>query len=234
LAILKLTGQYQNNVAPQLTRTEFFVRTKTALQADKMLDAAAELFSSQRFHEVRMEDIAAAAGVGKGTIYRYFSDKEELYLALLDRASKQIREGLEQAVQGVEGARAKFKAIVAAIISYFDSQPHLLDLIQRAEVARGPDFPWRKTREELWRRVTTILEEGKVRGEFAVQDPDLTALLLLAGLRGVLRFGKKPRPRDLAQRIVDIFLQEGDISAHPIGKVFAKTHAVFPESSRLY
>ena len=210
------------------------MRTKTALQADKMLDAAGSLFGSQRFHEVRMEDIAAAAGVGKGTIYRYFRDKDELYLALLDRAAKQIRDGLEQAVSEVSGARAQLKAVVAAIITFFDNQPHLLDLIQRAEVARGPDFPWRKVREEMWQRVTDIIEEGKSGGESVVQDPELVALLLLAGLRGVLRFGKKPRPRDLAQRIVDIFLQAGDISTHRVGKVLPKTHAILPDSSRLY
>jgi hypothetical protein len=55
--------------------------------------------------------------------------------------------------------------------------------------------------------MTGLLEEGNARGEFAVRDPGLLALLLLAGLRGVLRFGKQPRPRDLAQRIVDIFLK---------------------------
>jgi hypothetical protein len=39
---------------------------------------------------------------------------------------------------------------VAAILAYFDEQPHLLDLIQRAEVARGsgPEFPWYQTRDE--------------------------------------------------------------------------------------
>ena len=62
------------------------MRCKTAEQADKVLDAAAQLFGLRRFHEVRMEDIAAEAEVGKGTLYRYFADKEELYLGLLDRA----------------------------------------------------------------------------------------------------------------------------------------------------
>ena len=37
-----------------------------------------------------MEDVASAAGVGKGTVYRYFKDKEELYLALLARAADGI------------------------------------------------------------------------------------------------------------------------------------------------
>jgi len=183
------------------------VRTKTPLQAEKMLEAAAALFGTQRFHEVRMEDIAAAAGVGKGTIYRYFSDKEDLYLALLERASKQMHDRLERAVRNMKGANAKLRAIVSAIISFFDEQPHLLSLIQRAEVLRGPEFPWKKTRQEMLKLVTGLLEEGNAQGEIAARDPELVALLLLAGLRGVLRFGKNPRPRDLAQRIVDIFLK---------------------------
>jgi TetR/AcrR family fatty acid metabolism transcriptional regulator len=183
------------------------VRIKTPLQAEKMLEAAAALFGTQRFHEVRMEDIAAAAGVGKGTIYRYFSDKEDLYLALLERASKQMHERLEKAIRNIKGANDKLRAIVSAIISFFDEQPHLLSLIQRAEVLRGPEFPWKKTRQEMLKLVTGLLEEGNAQGEISARDPELVALLLLAGLRGVLRFGKNPRPRDLPQRIVDIFLK---------------------------
>ena len=190
------------------------MRTKTPLQAEKMLQAAAGLFGTQRFHEVRMEDIAAAAGVGKGTIYRYFSDKEDLYLALLERASKHMHERLQRSVPNVKGATAQLKAMVTAIISFFDEQPHLLSLIQREEVLRGPDFPWKKTREEMLDLVIGLLQEGNARDEFNVRDPDLLALLLLAGLRGVLRFGKRPRPRDLSQRIVDIFLK-GAVTGSP-------------------
>ncbi len=183
------------------------MRTKTPLQAEKMLEAAAALFGTQRFHEVRMEDIATTAGVGKGTIYRYFSDKEDLYLALLERASKQMHDRLERAVSNMKGSSAKLRSVVSAIISFFDEQPHLLSLIQREEVLRGPEFPWKKTRQEMLSLVTGILDEGNAKGEISAREPELVALLLLAGLRGVLRFGKRPRPRDLAQRIVDVFLK---------------------------
>ena len=44
--------------------------------------AAAELFAARPYHEVRQEDIAERAGVGKGTLYVYFRSKEDLYLAL--------------------------------------------------------------------------------------------------------------------------------------------------------
>lgn len=179
------------------------MRTKTATQAEKMLDAAAQLFGTQRFHEVRMEDIAAAAEVGKGTIYRYFSDKDELYLALLQRSSQQILERLQSDLAGIDGAPDRLTAIVAGIIAFFDEQPHLLDLIQRTEVIRGPDFPWKQTRNELVRMVQDVFAEGKVQNEFRVRDPEIATMMLLAGLRGIVRFGQRPRPKDLAQRIVE-------------------------------
>jgi TetR/AcrR family fatty acid metabolism transcriptional regulator len=195
-----------------------------------MLEAAAALFGTQRFHEVRMEDIASAAGVGKGTIYRYFSDKEDLYLALLERASKQMHERLERAVRNVKGCHAKLRAIVSAIISFFDEQPHLLSLIQREEVLRGPEFPWKKTRQEMLTLVTGLLEDGNARSEISARDPELMALLLLAGLRGVIRFGKKPRPRDLAQRIVDILLKGAGVEART-GRTLSGTPSLYSEAA---
>src|SRR5215467_9855567 len=122
-------------IAPLVVRgPDENVRTKTLVQADKMLDAAARLFGARRFHEVRMEDIAAEAEVGKGTLYRYFQDKEELFLALLDRAANQLLERLETAIAPVEGARARLVVITATLISYFKENYHLSELIQRAEL----------------------------------------------------------------------------------------------------
>lgn len=48
-----------------------------------ILQAALQQFAERGFHATRMDDIASAAGVGKGTIYLYFSDKESLFRALL-------------------------------------------------------------------------------------------------------------------------------------------------------
>lgn len=99
-------------------------------------------------------------------------------------------------------------AVVAAIIAYFDEQPHVLELIQRAEVerGRGEGFPWQQARGELFRLVNDLFAEGAARGEFAVADPNLSMMLLLGGLRTVIRFGPRPRPPDVAGRAVDALL----------------------------
>jgi TetR/AcrR family fatty acid metabolism transcriptional regulator len=169
-----------------------------------MLEAAARLFGSKRFHEVRMDDIAAEADVSKGTLYRYFKDKEELYRALLDRASRQVLAQLRDCASQAAGARARLTGLVAGFLDYFDHNPHLLDLVQRAEVLRraGTPFPWQEVRDESFRVVGEVFEEGNRRGEFAVPDPGLATLMLLGGLRSIIRFGPTPRPPCLAERIV--------------------------------
>jgi len=180
-----------------------------------MLDAAGRLFGMQRFHEVRMEDIAAEAEVGKGTLYRYFADKEELYLALLERSSRQLMDRLQATVVRTDSPRGQLAAIVAELLAFFDSRPHLFNLIQRAEVLRESNraFPWQKARDDLFRLVLALLKEGTAEGEFNIPEPEMSMFLLLGGLRSVIRFGKKPRPADLAEQIVESFLHGADLGA---------------------
>lgn len=179
------------------------MRSTSPRQSDKILAAAARLFATHRFHEARMEDIAALAEVGKGTLYRYFRDKDELYLALLRHASDGLAARLDDCATG-RSPRDGLVAVVAALIAYFDEQPHLFDLIQHAEVMLRPsvDFPWQQART----RTLALVKELLTAGPFAVDDIDLAALMLLGGVRAVIRFGDRPRPADLAERLVAGFL----------------------------
>ena len=184
------------------------MRTKTPFLPEKMLDAAGRLFGARRFHEVRMEDIATEAEVSKGTLYRYFQDKEEMYLALLERSSHQLVAELRARVGKAVGGRARLIAVVDSVITFFDQQPHLFDLIQRAEIGhtQGRAFPWQEVRDKGMRIVLEIFADAKNSGEFAVREPGTAMLMLLGGMRAVIRAGERPRPRGLAERLVDDFL----------------------------
>jgi AcrR family transcriptional regulator len=184
-----------------------------------MLNAAAKLFGTQRFHEVRMEDIANKALVGKGTIYRYFKDKEELYSALLKRSGEQLIERLHEASSGAGTPRGKLEAVAGAIIAFFDEQPHLFDLIQRSEVLHRPGAPfsWQPTREEVVHLVRGLLDDDENNGEFTIRDPDIMALMLLGGLRSVILRGPRPRSPDLGKQIVTAFLNGALVSRPAAG-----------------
>jgi AcrR family transcriptional regulator len=182
------------------------VRTKKPERAERMLEVAARLFGTQHFHEVRMDDVATGAGVGKGTIYRYFEDKDELYLALLARAGDRLSERIRAEVAAANAPLAKLEALSTAVLTFFDEQPHVFDLIQRADAQRGLDTPWQKTREEAIRLVLAIFAEGRDGRTFCVSDPTVAALVLLGGLRAVIRFGPRPHTAEQARQIVHMVL----------------------------
>ncbi len=184
------------------------MRIRTVEQAEKILTVAARLFASQRFHEARMEDIAAAAEVGKGTLYRYFKDKEELYLALLDRAADGLTRAVKETLETACGPYEKLVGLVRVLLNYFDEHPHLLDLITHAEAMRRPnsDFAWDRTRQTNIQLGLEILAEGAAAGLWEVRDPYYAVLMLLGGLRGVMRFSPLPRPDGLAEQLVEDFL----------------------------
>ncbi len=133
---------------------------------------------------------------------------DEMYLALLAQASRQFVAELHRRTDAAQDARARLVALVDAIVCFFDRQPPLFDLIQRAEIRRelGAAFPWQLARDETLRLVQDIFEQGRSEGMFSVRSPDLAALMLLGGLRAVIRFTPQPRRDQLACDLVQDFL----------------------------
>jgi AcrR family transcriptional regulator len=178
------------------------LRTKTPELDQRILDAAAQLFAGNHFHAVRMEDISAEADVGKGTLYRYFHDKEELYLALLSRAANQIQARVHDVVSQEREPVAQLEALIETVLEFFEEQPHIFELIQQAEASRGTNHPWQAARDGIIQEVIGVFEEAKRQGAFVIRDPLISALVMLGGVRAVIRFGPKPRSAELARQIV--------------------------------
>ena len=63
----------------------------------EILDAATKVFSSRGFAAADVQEIADKTGVGKGTIYRYFSSKEELFLAAVDHGMRNLKLAVDAA-----------------------------------------------------------------------------------------------------------------------------------------
>ncbi len=175
---------------------------------DRILAAAGALFAGQRFHKTRMDDIAQTAGVGKGTLYRYFRDKNVLYEALLLDASSRLLTQLDLAHQGNVRPTECLVAMTDSLIRFFDQEPHLFALILRSEAqALEPgDFPWQNTRQEAISRFVAILEKGCLLETWRISDPSTAILFFLGGVRAVIRWGQQPRPEGLASGLVHAFL----------------------------
>ncbi len=70
----------------------------------KILAAAGKLFFHFGFKKTSVDEIAAEAGVGKGTIYNYFSNKEELFKKLIFANQKMVRDAVEKEIAHLERA----------------------------------------------------------------------------------------------------------------------------------
>ncbi|MFC3747869.1 TetR/AcrR family transcriptional regulator [Paenibacillus sp. GCM10012306] len=90
-----------------------------------ILDAAYELFGSAGFYETKMSQIAEQAGIAKGTIYLYFKNKEELFMAVTQRDCAGFLEQLEEKLDAENSLTGKLAVIADHhLFYYYDRKQH--------------------------------------------------------------------------------------------------------------
>ena len=172
----------------------------------KILDATRELLSEEGFSDLRLEHVAARAGVGKATIYRRWGSKEALAQELLAELaaphiavaeSDDTREELLAAV--VNPMRAvtdtPFGPVIRALLSQIAVNPTLGDPF-RATVVRA-------RRDEIARVVARGIARGDLRRD---ADVDVATELLVGPVYFRLMFGGE-LTLDFANRVVDSVLR---------------------------
>ena len=82
---------------------------------DDILDAAAQVFRQKGFHGASMADIAGAVNLQKASLYHHVSSKQEILLALLDRALEMLFEQIAIIAKQPLPADEKLQAIVQQI-----------------------------------------------------------------------------------------------------------------------
>jgi AcrR family transcriptional regulator len=159
-------------------------RRKDARPAE-LLDAALDTFREKGFAATRMEDIAARAGVSKGTIYLYYPSKEAVFEALV-RANLVPRiERIQTLMATAQGsATERLHMIIAAFAQVAgDARLVALPKLVLAEAGNFPDLA-RFYRHEVigpgLALVAGILRGGMEKGEFRALDPEVTARLFMA------------------------------------------------------
>jgi AcrR family transcriptional regulator len=185
------------------------MRTADPARVQRIIDAAAELFARRHYHEVRMDDIAAQAGVAKGTLYLHFKTKEDLYQALVIDGMERLFEEVRQKVGRPGPAEERLLVFVREVVRFFDRHPYVMDLIQRMEasgagVEQVPAL--QEKRVAFLGLLMDVLREFNASGRFAEVDPELAARALVGMTRELLRFRPPPRTDRLAEWIVDQFL----------------------------
>jgi TetR/AcrR family fatty acid metabolism transcriptional regulator len=185
-----------------------------------IMQAAEKLFTSRRFHEITMEDVAAAAEVAKGTIYLYFRDKEDLFAQTCTAGFDELCELLQSEVPENASFAEQLLGMVRQIAEFFERRHQLLRMMQ-AEEARmfymkgGVHDRWMEKRKKLVSAITAVLAMGVSAGEVREDiPPEVLANVLLGMLRTRARdlSGAPPEVRR-HEVVVDLFCRGAGVTA---------------------
>jgi len=177
-----------------------------------ILDEAIRTFAEVGFRSADVQVIADRAGVGKGTIYRYFRSKEDLFWAATLEVLLRMEHCVFAAMDGGEGACAKLRAGAVAHAEFFEANPHYIELTiqERAEFPGRKPESHRLEHEKMLARTCDILIEGMQSGELRPIDARQTMLAV-----GCLLFGttilagrvESLEIKKMAEYAMDIFLR---------------------------
>ena len=151
----------------------------------EILEAALEVFAERGLAGARVDDIAARAGVSKGTVYLYFSGKEELFIeAIRDKVARTL-EGLASAAPAGPSPERLHRFLDAHWAHLRRPQFGSLYRLIMAELHQFPELT-RFYAEEVSGKVigllAEIVREGVERGEFRSVDPFVTARIIVSQL----------------------------------------------------
>ena len=147
-------------------------RADAARNRAAVLAAAARLFAEHGVAGVSMDLVAAAAGVGKGTLFRRFGDKAGLAAALLDTRERELQEAILHGPPPLGPAAGPADRLAAFADAYLDYLLGHLELVRMSETA-APGARYRIGAYRFWHRHVAILLSG-------VPDPDHAAHAFLA------------------------------------------------------
>src|SRR5262245_47866549 len=148
---------------------------------EDILEAAAQVFRQKGFHGASMQDIAEAVNLQKASLYHHVSSKQEILLALLDRALELLFERISaitnQSIPSNEKLQQMIRAYLQILAENTDISAVLLfehrSLERKQHIRHVPN---RDKFEALWRDVLT---QGVATRLFKCDNPALTARAIL-------------------------------------------------------
>jgi AcrR family transcriptional regulator len=174
-----------------------------------ILAAAAKRFASRPFADVLLDDVAAEAGIAKGTVYLYFESKEQLYLTLIQDLLAPLIEELSGRVEQCTESSAwvVLQAMVRRLLVFSYENPSIQEVLRVTSLA-SREAVLQELSDRLLEMLRSTIERGVAQGELSDADPDLSArfILALVGKCSTLMTGPDSRGVDqMADQVLNFF-----------------------------
>lgn len=190
-----------------------------ARRTEEILAAAARLFARRGYAQTDTQALVDELHVGKGTLYRYFRSKEQLFLAVVDAAIRRLTAAVIAARDAEQDPLAQIAAAVRAYLAFFEQNPECVELL----IQERAHFKDRKTptyfvqREEQlgpWQVLLgDLIAAGRVRAIPVHRITDVFSDLLYGTIFTNYFTGRKKSLADQSEDILDIVLR-GILTEH--------------------
>jgi AcrR family transcriptional regulator len=104
---------------------DWLAARRNEVAADRILDAAEELYTQRDQASIGMNEIARAAGCSRATLYRYFENREALQTAYVHRETRRLGRAIREQIDGIEDPRERLIASIAATLRMVRDSPAL-------------------------------------------------------------------------------------------------------------
>ncbi len=188
-----------------------------AAYREAILAAAERAFGRLGFHDAKMADIAAEAGVAAGTLYNYFKNKDEVFASILQRGQEQVT-ALFDAHAGVEDPLERTRLRLRDTFAYLEEHGVLfsmflrlggfVDHAQKRVLEDHSEHGYTQGVERTTEMIREAIARGQVRSDVAVED--LAVMLMGACDTTILAWTRAGCPPGLAAKadiIVELFLR---------------------------
>lgn len=174
-------------------------KEREKLQRKKdIIDAAEKVFFSKGFENATMDDVAAEVELSKGTLYLYFNSKDELYHAIIERASKLMNSMFREAVDIDCNGLCKIRSLGEVFIKFYFEHPDYHDALmfdQSKEtqincICESEMAAWefkKNSNQILVDAVKEGIKDGSLKKDI---DPVMTSMLLWGQTMGIMQLAK--------------------------------------------
>ncbi len=158
---------------------------------ERMLEVAAELFSKKNYHEVMMDDVARLTDVAKGTVYNYFSSKEELYFSIMSSKLENLNTSLKNKIASEISIIDSLHTYIIHLYMFMMKYQNFFLMYQKEYMNAQNEFcdELRGMSDELKSILSDVIYKGKRDNQFRDVDESFTVKLVLGSIFGAVQRG---------------------------------------------
>ena len=177
---------------------------------EEILDAAATIFADQGYAGTDVQILADTLGLSKGTIYRYFPSKEQLFLAAVDRGMRRLHCQVETAIADAAEPLQRIGLAIRAYLTFYRDHPEYTELLIQERAAfrdrRQPTyFVHREANRGPWRDFyRDLIAAGRIRDMPVSRIMDVLSDLVYGTMFTAYFAGRDKSPEEQAQDILDV------------------------------